>query len=126
MPLEAVGDNYSPDPMYVWQWDHLNFKDVGGTWHGQLSRVLAGRGLRLSGAWCAPIGISAYQWQWGLMVAVYGVYLLLLGLIGDVSAYSGCWCQHGAVSAEWWQIGMAWHGVWWCLAPTWQGECLLH
>ena len=28
-PLEAVGDNHSPDLMYVRQWDHLNFKDVG-------------------------------------------------------------------------------------------------
>ena len=28
-PLEAVSDNHSPDPMYVRQWDHRNFKDVG-------------------------------------------------------------------------------------------------
>ena len=40
--LEAVSDNHSPDPMYVRQWDHLNFKDVGGTWHGQLTRAVMG------------------------------------------------------------------------------------
>ena len=54
-PLESVGDNHSPDPMYVWQWDHA--------------------------------------------------HLVLLGLVGG---------------------RQAWRGVWWCLAPTWQGECLLH
>ena len=41
-PLEAVGDNHSPDPMHVRQWDQLNFKDVGGTWHGQLTRAVSG------------------------------------------------------------------------------------
>ena len=72
------------------------------------SRVLAGRGLCLSGAWCALVGIGAYQWQWGLMVAVYGVHLLLLGLIGGVWAYGGCWRPPSAVRAGWWQIGVAW------------------
>ena len=42
MPLEAVGDNHSPYLMYVRQWDHVNFKDVGGTWHGQLTRAVSG------------------------------------------------------------------------------------
>ena len=32
-PLEADGDNYFPDLMYVRQWDHLNFTDVRSTWH---------------------------------------------------------------------------------------------
>ena len=72
------------------------------------SRVLAGHGLRLSGAWCAPIGIGAYQWRW---VAVYGMHLLLLGLIDGVWAYSGCWHPPCAVRAGWWQIGEAWHMV---------------
>ena len=57
-PLESVGDNHSPDPMYV----------------------------------RAAVGSR----------------------------------PPGAVRAGWRQIGVAWCGVWWCLAPTWQGECLLH
>ena len=72
------------------------------------SWVLAERGIHLSGAWYTPIGIGAYQWQWGVMVAVYGVHLLLLGLIGGVWAYGGCWRPPGAVRAGWWEIGMAW------------------
>ena len=71
------------------------------------SQVLAGRGLRLPGAWCALIGIGAYQWWWGLMVAVYGVHLLLLG----VWAYGGCWRPPGAVRAGWWH-GLAYGGAW--------------
>ena len=42
------------------------------------------------------------------MVAVYGVHLLLLGLIGGVWVYGGCWRSPGAVR---WQIGMAWRRV---------------
>ena len=71
------------------------------------SWVLAGRGIRLSGAWCAPIGIGAYQWRWGLMVAVYGMHLLLLGLIDGVCSYGGCWHPPGAVRA-----GVAYGGAW--------------
>ena len=67
-----------------------------------VDQVLAGRGLRLSGAWCAPIGIGAYQWRWGMMVAVYGVHLLLLGLIGGVWVYGSCWRPAGAVRAGKW------------------------
>ena len=88
--------------MYVWQWDNLNFKDVGDTWHGQLTCAVSGFSwacTRLSGAWCAPIGIGAYQWQRGLMVAVYGMHLLLIGLIGGVWAYGGAWRPHGKASA---------------------------
>ena len=40
------------------------------------------------------------------MVAVYGVYLLLLGLISGVRAYGGCCRPPGAVRAGWWQIGV--------------------
>ena len=28
-PLEAVGDNHSPDPMYVRQWDHAQLVLLG-------------------------------------------------------------------------------------------------
>ena len=48
------------------------------------------------------------------MVAVYGVHLLLLGLIGGIWAYGGCWLPPGAIRAGWWQIGIAWHGVAYC------------
>ena len=51
------------------------------------------------------------------MVAVYGVHLLLLGLIGGIWAYGGCWLPPGAIRAGWWQIGVAWHGVAYC--GTW-------
>ena len=45
------------------------------------------------------------------MVAVYGVHLLLCGLIDGVWACDGCWRPPGAVRAGWWQIGVAWRGV---------------
>jgi len=39
-PLEAVGDNHSPDPMDGRQWGHLHFKELGvpgmGKWFVQI------------------------------------------------------------------------------------------
>ena len=97
-PLEAVGDNHSPDAMYVRQWDHLNFKDVGGTWHGQLTRAVSG----FSWAWTTLVRfLVRTHWYWCLSVAV--------GVHG-----SGVLRAPAAVRAYWWRMGVRW-----LLAPTW-------
>ena len=66
-PLEAVGDNHSPDPMYVRHRDHLNFIDVGGAWHGQLTCAVSG----FSWAWTTFVRcVVRTHWYRCLSVAV--------------------------------------------------------